>query len=112
MSTPRWKKELRQKQLQEQSKLNKLKKFLAPAEKSNKKKFVPYEPKTVYRSDQDQPNYPSFESKGGAVNATAKRERKEYTGDYIKGLAVMHKSNIVPVSQEQDCKEYSTMRRN
>ena len=110
MSTPRWKKELRQKQLQQQSRERKLQKFLTPTKR--KMEFIPYEPPTTYRSDQDQPKYPSFEQTSSTANATAKKERKEYTGDYITGIAVMHKSNLVPVSKEQDCKDYSTMRRN
>lgn len=112
MSTPRWKKELRAKQLKEQAEIRKLNKILAPSKKSPKKEFIPYAPSSPYRSDQDCPKYASFESKNNTANATAKREEQRYTGDYIKGLAVMHKSNLVPVSREQDCTDYSTMRRN
>lgn len=54
--------------------------------------------------------YPSLETSGPAYAPRA--ERQEYTGTYVRGIAVMHKSNLVPVTQEVDPKEYSTMRRN
>lgn len=40
------------------------------------------------------------------------KQSPKYTGSYIKGLATMHKSNIVPVGSDTDPKEFSTMRRN
>lgn len=42
--------------------------------------------------------------------AEAKPER-EYTGDLIKGIGVMHKSNLVPVIDEEQAKEIAKMRR-
>jgi len=38
-------------------------------------------------------------------------ERKEYTGTLIKGIATMHKSNAVPVINEEQAKDISRMRR-
>ena len=46
------------------------------------------------------------------VGSTAKRESNTYTGDFIVGIATMHKSNFVPVTRNQDGKDYATMRRN
>ena len=43
---------------------------------------------------------------------TAKKEPMRYTGTLVKGIATMHKSNMVPVSKNADAKEYATMRRN
>ena len=40
-----------------------------------------------------------------------KAKRVEYTGDYIVGIATMHKSNMVPVGRGDDPKEYAKMRR-
>jgi len=34
-----------------------------------------------------------------------------YTGTYITGLATMHKSNMVPVWEEEDAKDIARMRR-
>lgn len=42
----------------------------------------------------------------------AKKAANQYTGDFITGIATMHKSNMVPVSKNADAKEYATMRRN
>lgn len=40
-----------------------------------------------------------------------KTENPIYTGDYIVGIATMHKSNAVPVSRNDNPVDYSTMRR-
>ena len=41
-----------------------------------------------------------------------KKETQTYTGEKIIGIAVMHKSNLVPVSKDDDPKSYARMRRN
>lgn len=41
----------------------------------------------------------------------AKPNRKEYTGTLIKGISTMHKSNAVPIINEQEAKEHASMRR-
>jgi hypothetical protein len=46
----------------------------------------------------------------GAAVAT-KQEKKTYTGTAIIGLATMHKSNIVPIFNEQAAKDVANMRR-
>ncbi len=40
-----------------------------------------------------------------------KREPRQYTGNYIVGIATMHKSNLVPVGRNTDTKDFATMRR-
>lgn len=40
-----------------------------------------------------------------------KAKRNEYSGDYIVGLATMHKSNTVPVGRGDSPEEYAKMRR-
>ena len=42
---------------------------------------------------------------------TEKRESLMYTGTLVKGIATMHKSNAVPVIDEEQMKEISRMRR-
>ena len=44
------------------------------------------------------------------ANGPAKQQQ-QYTGDYIVGIATMHKSNLVPVGKGDDPKEYARMRR-
>jgi len=40
-----------------------------------------------------------------------KKEEKVYTGSYITGVAVMHKSNLVPITNRKQAEEISKMRR-
>ena len=56
------------------------------------------------------PVYPSSTRVASAA-AAAKRDSMQYTGDFVVGLATMHKSNIVPVTKDADAREYATMRR-
>ena len=42
---------------------------------------------------------------------TEKRESMKYTGTLVKGIATMHKSNAVPVIDEEQMKDISRMRR-
>jgi len=42
---------------------------------------------------------------------TLKREPLKYTGTLVKGIATMHKSNAVPVIDEEQMKDISRMRR-
>jgi hypothetical protein len=77
--------------------------------KKYEKKFQEYVPKKTYVREQK--HYASAESKA-SVDSCANPERKEYSGDYIVGIATMHKSNLVPVGRDDNPKDYSTMRRN
>tara|TARA_B100001287_G_scaffold268651_1_gene265172 strand:- start:890 stop:1246 length:357 start_codon:yes stop_codon:yes gene_type:complete len=45
------------------------------------------------------------------VPIAGKRKANEYSGDYIVGLATMHKSNIVPVGKGNSAEDYAKMRR-
>lgn len=75
--------------------------------KSNREKFVPYTPtSSSYR--RETPNYPSHDN---GIGIAAKTENMRYTGTLVKGIATMHKSNAVPIIDEQQAKEISSMRR-
>lgn len=50
-------------------------------------------------------------SKETSECATTKPKRKEYTGTLIKGISTMHKSNAVPVINDEQVKEHARMRR-
>jgi len=76
----------------------------------NLKEFKEYVPSRPYV--RATPSYKSHDRFTNETRSTALRERKEYSGEYITGLATMHKSNIVPVGKGDDPKNYSTMRRN
>ena len=47
----------------------------------------------------------------GSPSVCAAPEKKEYTGTLIKGIATMHKSNAVPVIDQQQATEIANMRR-
>lgn len=79
--------------------------------KPKKKEFVPYEPTTTV-SKQDYPSNTPKSPVHGIPAGGTKKESPVYTGDYIVGIATMHKSNLVPVTRDQDPVEYATMRRN
>ena len=48
----------------------------------------------------------------GSPSVCAAPEKKEYTGTLIKGIATMHKSNAVPVINQQEATDIANMRRN
>ena len=51
-------------------------------------------------------------SMGDGIGGWApKKESVKYTGTLIKGIATMHKSNAVPVIDDQQAKDISAMRR-
>lgn len=41
----------------------------------------------------------------------SKKDTKVYTGDYVKGIATMHKSNAIPITSKQQAIDSATMRR-
>jgi len=52
--------------------------------------------------------YPSLSTNTGN---TYRNESMQYTGTLVRGIATMHKSNAVPVIDEQQMQEISRMRR-
>ena len=55
------------------------------------------------------PKIPSLPFTGGPC---AKKENPVYTGNAIKGIGTMHKSNSVPIFSQEQAIEIATMRRN
>jgi hypothetical protein len=53
----------------------------------------------------------TIESLQSNLSYTEKRESIKYTGTLVKGIATMHKSNAVPVINEEQMKDISRMRR-
>lgn len=62
-----------------------------------------------YRRDTTQ-HIPSLQTMG-TPDSCAKKETIKYTGTLIKGIATMHKSNAVPVINEEQMQDISRMRR-
>jgi hypothetical protein len=64
---------------------------------------------TPYRRETTQ-HIPSLQTMG-SPDSCAKKEPPKYTGTLIKGIATMHKSNAVPVINEEQMQDISRMRR-
>lgn len=108
MAVSRRKKLLREKKLSIYSmELKREKRFASTA---NLQEFKDYVPSRKYVRVPE--SVPSFNAFTNNANATAKAATKEYSGDYITGLATLHKSNIVPVGKDDNPVDYATMRRN
>jgi hypothetical protein len=76
-------------------------------------------PKTQFRTLQTQPgSHPRYQDRteipslNSALGDTKLRERPQYTGTEIIGIAVLHKSCLQPVSSPEAAKEVARMRRN
>jgi len=54
---------------------------------------------------------PEYRSNTSATASTARPEPKRYTGSLVKGIGTMHKSNAVPIINEQEMKDIARMRR-
>jgi len=79
-----------------------------PTKKAVKRKFEPYVPSKTYI--RETPDYPSVTT-SPAADSCSKPTRTEYTGTLVKGIATMHKSNAVPIINDQEAKDISNMRR-
>ena len=70
--------------------------------------------KPLYATVSTHPRYVDrvqHNSLGVVAGNTLKREPLKYTGTLVKGIATMHKSNAVPVIDEEQMKDISRMRR-
>ena len=111
MSAPKYKK-IAKEQKQKELKLQKERCALLHViklSKSFKKEFKPYVPPKSYHRENAQ--IPSLVTPS-MVYETSRTEPKRYTGEYIIGIATMHKSNLVPVTRDGNPIDYATMRRN
>lgn len=43
--------------------------------------------------------------------STAKKDTMQYSGDKMKGIGMMHKSNLIPIFHDHEAKEIASMRR-
>ena len=67
-----------------------------------------------WRAEQDRlhrEKYPSLEMSKVDNGSGRKQESMKYTGTLVKGIATMHKSNAVPVIDDQHAKDIARMRR-
>ena len=81
---------------------------------SDFKNFKTNKPATNWRAEQDKlhrEKYPSLPMSAVDNGSGRKVESPKYTGTLIKGIATMHKSNAVPVIDDQHAKDIARMRR-
>jgi hypothetical protein len=71
-----------------------------------KSRFVPLNRGDNYRRETRE--YPSCPDTTGVA---AKVEAPRYTGTLVKGIGTMHKSNAIPVIDEEQMKDLARMRR-
>ena len=98
--------EQKQKSIQLQNEWNDIMKKYDTKPTRNIKRKV-YTPPVVAR--RETPKYPSLDTGGNATKPID--HQKVYTGDKMIGIAVMHKSNSVPVFSTDSAKEITKMRR-
>jgi len=53
----------------------------------------------------------SIPSLGDGIGNAVKKDRNQYTGDKMLGVACMHKSNLVPIFNDEAAVEVANMRR-
>lgn len=78
--------------------------------KAKKREFQEYVPSKPYVRETI--SHPSLPTSDVVCGIAGKPKANVYSGEYITGLATMHKSNTVPVGRGTDPKEYAQMRRN
>ena len=66
---------------------------------------LPPEEKPYQRPEQ------KIESKNSGFVPVSEQTQKEYTGNLVTGIATMHKSNGVPVINQQQAEDLASMRR-
>ena len=64
-------------------------------------------PMPKYKISNHREKYPS----GDGIGTNYARKEKVYTGTLVTGIATMHKSNAVPVINQQQAEEIARMRR-
>ena len=83
-----------------------------------KKKGFGRKTKTVTRGDLHAPqrnscrrSTPEYPSRPDTAGVAARVESPRYTGTLVRGISTMHKSNAVPVINEEEMKDIARMRR-
>lgn len=72
--------------------------------------FVEYKPSKTYAQTraEESKRYPSCTSSPAKARGD-RRESPQYTGTYVIGIATMHKSNAVPVTNKEHATDISKM---
>ena len=76
--------------------------------KPKKKEFIPYEPTTNIPKQNTIPSQTKSQVHG-VPESGRRKESPVYTGNFIVGIATMHKSNAVPITNQEQAIEISRM---
>lgn len=87
------------------------KKWGVEAEEKKRKRALSAEPLVSKPSVYIRDTGPRIKSLDSGMGVATKKESPKYTGTLIKGIATMHKSNAVPVLNDEQAVEISHMRR-
>jgi hypothetical protein len=82
------------------------------AKRTRPEKQVAPEVKTFEYKLPDTSRGKEYKSRDSGNGVALKREPNKYTGTLIKGIATMHKSNAVPIINQEQATEIANMRRN
>lgn len=52
-----------------------------------------------------------YNSEGESIGTVVAKPTHVYTGNYIKGIAVSHKSNLIPITSKEQAEDVARMRR-
>ena len=88
--------------------LEQYKQYRAGKLRRGRGKPLPKSPLEATTLRRESPKIPSGDTYDKFV--AAKRE-KQYTGDKLMGIGIMHKSNLVPIFKQEDAEEIARMRR-
>ena len=95
-------------------KRRKTKAFTKPPKRIESKR-IQVSPETYRRQEEQYTSLMEEYMKNGEYHKIAgdctKKESPKYTGNLIKGIATMHKSNAVPVISQQEAEDIARMRR-
>ena len=80
-----------------------------PAQQMPRGAFRPLQSAPMYPPGREPQAIPSRPDTAGTV--AARPADKVYTGTKIRGIGMMHKSNLVPVFSDDEAREISSMRR-
>ena len=75
-------------------------------------KQSPLDVKTYVHKLPDTSRGKEYKSLDSGKGVALKQESTKYTGTLVKGIATMHKSNAVPVINQEEAESISQMRRN
>lgn len=70
-----------------------------------------YRPRTLPHDDRMAAHRAIPSRFGDSLGVCGRRDSPQYTGDLVRGIAQTHKSNAVPVIDEQHIKDIARMRR-